>query len=197
MHTRIFVDFWNLQLTINEHVGYHFRIDWLALSPHLITVAEASLSSTLQFDGTKVYLSYDSRTALGRKLYDWSLNTLDRFPGVKVVAKTRQVKREPKCPSCHARVKNCPHCGAQMIGTIEKGIDTAIATDMISLAWESAWDVAILVSSDKDFIPVVEFLATKGKRVLNAHLPPHGIHLARTCWASIDLRPLLASLERQ
>jgi len=41
-----------------------------------------------------------------------------------------------------------------MTGTGEKGIDTAIATDMISLAWEDAWDVAILISSDKDFIPV-------------------------------------------
>ncbi len=35
-----------------------------------------------------------------------------------------------------------------MIRTVEKGIDTAIVTDMISLAWANAWDVAVLVSSD-------------------------------------------------
>ena len=81
-----------------------------------------------------------------------------------------------------------------MIGTVEKGIDTAITTDMIRLAWEDAWDVAILVSSDHDFIPVVEFLSSKGKRVINVYLPPKGINLARTCWASIDLKPILPRL---
>lgn len=197
MRARIFVDFWNLQLTINEHVGYNFKIDWRALSPRLITEAESCLGSTLQFDGANVYLSYDPKTKPGRNLLNWSLNTLDRFPGIKVISEKRQAKRAPKCPSCHTSVQTCPHCGGRMTGTVEKGIDTAIATDMISLAWENAWDVAILVSSDKDFIPVVEFLASKGKRVLNVHLPPKGIHLARTCWASIDLGPLLPDLERQ
>jgi len=37
---------------------------------------------------------------------------------------------------------------------------TAIATDMISLAWEDAWDVAILISSDKDFISVFGIVST-------------------------------------
>ena len=83
-----------------------------------------------------------------------------------------------------------------MIRTVEKGIDTAIVTDMISLAWEEAWDVAILVSSDRDFIPVVDFLTSKGRRVINAHFPPQGMHLARTCWASIDFGLLLADLSR-
>jgi len=80
---------------------------------------------------------------------------------------------------------------------MEKGIDTAITTDMIKLAWEEAWDVAILISSDHDFVPVVEFLATKGRRVINVHFPPRGAHLARICWASIDLNPHLSNLERQ
>ena len=83
-----------------------------------------------------------------------------------------------------------------MIGTVEKGIDTSIVTDMISMAWAKSWDVAILVSSDHDFIPVVEFLNTKGLRIINAHFPPKGMHLARTCWASIDLSPLLTGLKR-
>ena len=83
-----------------------------------------------------------------------------------------------------------------MAGTIEKGIDTAIVTDMISLAWESAWDGAILVSSDRDFIPAVEFLTVKGRRVINAQFPPTGMDLARACWASINLVPHLTSLAR-
>jgi uncharacterized LabA/DUF88 family protein len=194
MRTRIFVDFWNLQLAIIEREGREFRIDWRKLSPCLIAEAEASLNSTLRFDGTNVYISYDPRKDTGRKLRNWSLNTLDRFPGIKVILKARQAKSAPSCPNCHASVDTCPHCGGRMIGTVEKGIDTAITTDMIRLAWEDAWDVAILVSSDHDFIPVVEFLSSKGKRVINVHLPPKGIHLARTCWASVDLEPILPRL---
>ena len=46
---------------------------------------------------------------------------------------------------------------ADMRGTEEKGVDTHIATAMISLAWIDNYDVGVLVSSDRDFIPVVEF----------------------------------------
>lgn len=82
-------------------------------------------------------------------------------------------------------------------GTVEKGIDTAIATDLLKLAWEGTWHVAVQVSSDHDFIPAVELLAAKGYRVINAHFPPKGVHLARRCWAGIDLRTALDDLRRQ
>ena len=36
---------------------------------------------------------------------------------------------------------------------MEKGVDTAIITDLLTLAWEGAYDVAILVSSDADLVP--------------------------------------------
>lgn len=196
MRTRIFVDFWNLQLNVNENAMPGYRLDWRKLSPRLVIEAEAILGTSLRFDGTNVYLSYNPSTEAGRRLRHWSLTVIDRFPGIKVTVRERKTKRAPTCPHCHTSVENCPHCGSRMTGTVEKGIDTAIATNMISLAWEDAWDVAILVSSDRDFIPVVEFLTAKGRRVINAHFPPQGMHLARICWASIDLRPLLPDLAR-
>jgi uncharacterized LabA/DUF88 family protein len=79
---------------------------------------------------------------------------------------------------------------------VEKGVDTSIVTDLLSLAWVGAWDVAVLVSSDRDFIPAVDLLQTKGFRVINAHFPPKGMDLAKSCWASIDLRAGLSSLSR-
>jgi len=53
-------------------------------------------------------------------------------------------------------------------GYIEKGIDILIATDMVSLAFKNAYDTAILVSGDSDFVPVVEKIQELGKRVENA-----------------------------
>ena len=67
---------------------------------------------------------------------------------------------------------------------------------MLKLAWEDALDVAILVSSDRDFIPAVELLTSKGYKVINAHFPPRGMHLARECWASVDLKKGLTILAR-
>jgi uncharacterized LabA/DUF88 family protein len=83
-----------------------------------------------------------------------------------------------------------------MTGTIEKGVDTAIVTDLLSLAWENAWEIAILATSDRDFIPAMETLNRKGFRVINAHFPPVGMDLARQCWGSIDLRQALPEIAR-
>lgn len=79
---------------------------------------------------------------------------------------------------------------------VEKGVDTAIVTDMVKFAWEGSLEVAILVSSDRDFIPAVQMLTAKGYKIINAHFPPTGMNLAGTCWASIDIKKGLADLSR-
>ena len=74
-----------------------------------------------------------------------------------------------------------------MRGTEEKGVDTHIATAMISLAWIDNYDVAVLVSSDRDFIPVVEFLETRGIKVVHGAFPPAASDLTRKCWGSVAI----------
>ena len=83
-----------------------------------------------------------------------------------------------------------------MVGTEEKGVDTLIATEMIRLAWEDTYDVAVLVTLDADFIPAVEFLDQKGKKVIQGGFPPKGQGLAKACWASLDLFAKRAEFER-
>ena len=78
-----------------------------------------------------------------------------------------------------------------MRGTEEKGVDVRIATDMIMLAWVDSYDAAVLVSADADFVPVAQFLQTKGKKVVHAQFPPKGSHLSQKCWGSIDMTQLL------
>lgn len=50
-------------------------------------------------------------------------------------------------------------------GVTEKKIDVVMAVDMISNAYENAYDTAILVSGDGDFLPVVSKLKQLNKRV--------------------------------
>jgi uncharacterized LabA/DUF88 family protein len=48
---------------------------------------------------------------------------------------------------------------------VEKGIDVAIAVDSLALAYEDAYDIAIIVSGDSDYLSLVEALQRKGKHV--------------------------------
>jgi uncharacterized LabA/DUF88 family protein len=48
---------------------------------------------------------------------------------------------------------------------VEKGIDVAIAVESLSLAYEDAFDTALLVSGDGDYVELVEALKRKGKHV--------------------------------
>ena len=113
LRTRVFVDFWNLQLTLNDRVGSDYRLDWKALSPRLVAEAETILGEPLSLEGTHVYLSYNPRTQTGKRLHDWSINFLDRCPGIRVISKERKTKRPPKCPSCYQSMTMCTQCRAQ------------------------------------------------------------------------------------
>jgi uncharacterized LabA/DUF88 family protein len=79
---------------------------------------------------------------------------------------------------------------------VEKGTDSAIITDMFSLAWEGAYEVAVLVSSDADMIPAVERIQDRGPKIINATWQNHGHDLARRCWASFSIDPLVQQLAR-
>ncbi|MFX0155937.1 MAG: NYN domain-containing protein [Candidatus Hodarchaeota archaeon] len=50
-------------------------------------------------------------------------------------------------------------------GAIEKKVDIKIAIDAISLAYEDAYDTAVLVSGDGDFVPVIKKLKELNKSV--------------------------------
>ncbi|MCH8046307.1 MAG: NYN domain-containing protein [Planctomycetes bacterium] len=194
---RVFIDFWNFQLTLNEEVDSNFKVDWQKLPNVLARDAIRLLGvDNFTYEGTIVFTSYNPKTEEGRKYRNWATSWLDRQPGIQVKCFERRPRHHPKCPSCHVPVPTCPMCSADMAGTIEKGVDTAIATDMIRLAWEDAYDVAILATADADLVPAVEFLDVRNYRVLQAGFPPHGSHLSRACWATIDLSKLCSQFER-
>ena len=197
VRVRVFVDFWNFQLSVNA-LEEDLKIDWSVLGRCLATEAGCVVDpdAHVVYQGMNVYGSYGSgdRDAALRK---WAEYTLARFPGVQVeMTRRRKRLRGFGCPSCHSKLTACPTCGADMRGTEEKGIDTRIATAMISLAWIDNYDVAVLMSSDRDFIPVVEFLETKGVKVVHGAFPPRGSDLAQKCWGSIAVPDIRNQIRR-
>ncbi len=47
----------------------------------------------------------------------------------------------------------------------QKGVDIYLTSDMISLAYENAYDVAVILSGDGDYTALVELVKSKGKKV--------------------------------
>ncbi len=186
---RVFVDFWNYSLSMRNH-DREFRADWAKLGPALSHAAADVVAVTAQaeYQGMNVYGSYDPNSEKDRRMHQWATRTLDTFPGVSVSMVPRHKKKAaPKCPICHKPVAYCPACEADMRGTEEKGVDVRMATDMISLAWIDNYDIAVLVSSDRDFVPVAEFLETRGIKVIHGKFPPMGAELTARCWGSVDV----------
>lgn len=198
---RVFVDFWNFQLSLNEREAserglddYRFKIDWRGLGKWLAQKACETAGidpPNYSLEGSIIYASYNPKTSESRGFNKWATTWLDRQPGISVVCLERKPKALPRCPSCHRQIKFCPHqeCGQRIVATIEKGVDTHIATDMIRLAWENAYDLAVLVTSDSDLVPAAKFLNLKGRKVIQAGFPPIGVDLATACWASFDVYP--------
>jgi uncharacterized LabA/DUF88 family protein len=197
---RTFVDFWNFHLTMSRW-RTRFRLDWSRLGPSLTDHVGAFLRASgrparVEYGGLHLYLSYNPAAPRDEKLRRWAQKVLARFDGVHMVLKARRPKDPPRCPSCHVSVETCPCCRASMRRTTEKGMDTAIVTDMVRLAWDGSWDVAVLASTDGDFVPAVEHLEEKGHAVVHAGFPPHRSALSRACSASLDMGAVLPPLER-
>ncbi|MDP9144197.1 MAG: NYN domain-containing protein [Actinomycetota bacterium] len=70
----------------------------------------------------------------------------------------------------------------------EKGVDTIITTTLLAGAYQDAYDVALLFTSDGDFADAVDAVRAIGKRVFNVfHRSHRSYHLGKACTGSIEL----------
>src|ERR671935_1135381 len=71
------------------------------------------------------------------------------------------VKRDPRV----RRTGRCSNCGNDYEYTTEKRVDTRLVADLIHYAANAAYDAAVLISGDDDFVPAVEAVNALGKQV--------------------------------
>lgn len=199
---RLFVDFWNFQLNWND---YHARvgaagvvqITWKDL-PAILT-AEVSKGQPVRFTGAQVYASVDRSNPKDKRLSWWLHHVLASFTGYSVDVRDRKPRKPVRCQeeSCKAAITTCPVCRNPLKGTVEKGVDAAIITDLITLAFDDNYDIAILISGDADHAPAVRYIQKKtDKQVVQAFFKAHGDELRNACWDHLffeDLMPKLVS----
>jgi hypothetical protein len=195
---RIFIDFWNLQIQWNRThaklgtVGL-VQIPWKDL-PGILT-AEATPGQQVKYAGCQVYASIDEEGGKDTGLSNWLQHVLSSYPGYSVEVKKRKLKANVKCSECRSEIATCPKCNKPMRQTSEKGIDAAIITDLLSMAFDENYDMAILVSGDADYSPAVQFIQKKtDKQIVQAFFKAHGDQLRTACWSHIFFEDLFAKM---
>ncbi len=193
MRVRLFIDFWNFSL--NWQARAPGRCDWMLVPRVLCDAAERVLQAgrlgDLRLEETRVYASYEPRREA--RLREWLHGFLDRQPGVRVFMVERHWRQRPvHCRFCDTGQETCRQCGKPLGRAAEKTVDARLVTDLMSLAWEGAFDVALLVSSDADFVPAIERLQERSFKVVNATWRGQGHELAAVSWASFELDSLIA-----
>ena len=195
----VFVDFWNLQLGWNREAAGR-RLDWLALPNVLATEAACFATAREQESSahevtTIIYASWNPTNET--KLKGWLVRYLGKRPEFTIKLRERRfVQRKFRCSHCVKQFANCPACGQSLLGTEEKGVDTAIATDLVALAADGECDLAILVSDDADHVPAVEWAVNRGVRVVNATWVASGSALSQASSQSTTLIELIPVLSR-
>jgi len=199
---RMFVDFWNFQLNWNEYflstaTGKVIYIPWRHLPGVLIS--ELSKGESAKFAGAHVYASIDPTNPKDRKLNQWLHHTLASYTGYSIDVRERKPRKAIRCQeeNCKAIIDTCPTCRKHLRGTVEKGVDAAIITDLISMAFDDNYDIGILISGDADHAPAVQYIQKKtDKQIVQAFFKAHGDKLRNACWDHLFFDDLMPKLIR-
>jgi len=147
MKVCIFIDGQNFYRSLLRY-DENLRVDYDRLA---LWITQAVGGPAASFEGAYYYVGV---SAGAPALVEAFLKGLELRPGYFV-------KREPRV----RRSGRCPACGVDYDYTTEKRVDTRLVADMCHFAAIGAFDTAVLVSGDDDFVPAVEAVSLLGRRV--------------------------------
>lgn len=186
---RVFVDHSNFECSWGRARGHpRDRLNWARL-PNLLIERMAHLESLtgslVDFRGVSVYASVHpcptGDHGHERNRAFWLQSVLDQMEGYTVKVSTRQAIQEV-CSEGHTTTSYR-----------EKGVDTKIACDMLSLAMRDLYDIALVLSDDADLIPSVECVQdVLDKKVIHVGFKGpklSGSQIRSAAWAHILLDP--------
>ena len=200
MRTIVCIDYWNFQVHWNQRTG-KAKCDWTKLGPELLAQVNSMLSplglGPARLEGVRLYASNLQGEPGDGKMLAWMNQFLKRIPGWSVFIRERHLRDKPiHCRACGHTMERCESCKGVLQQAVEKGVDAAIVSDMLILAWEGVYDMAIILSQDSDFIPAVAAVQNKGLKVVNAGWSTGGNQLQQECWGSFPLAELAPRLVR-
>ena len=186
-NVKLFVDFWNFQISWNDHVrpdensGYPYvKIGWRNLPQVLIGELPSVLgpATEMAYKGTQVYASVNPTPGgPDARLKGFLHSTLGQMTGYRVHVRDRRFKSD-----------SCPHCKKPIERMVEKGVDSSIVTDLFDGAINDAYDIAVLVSNDSDFVPAIKTIQERlNKQIIHVGFRRGGDHVRTAAWSHIIL----------
>ncbi len=173
LRTMVFIDYQNFNINLQMHYREN-QIDRATVKSinYLNLAIEIDKKLPFYSQVMKTYLfAYKPCEQLMQlkhysKYYDW-LTALRKAPYFEVIEGRQEIRP----------IKGIPLDinDYHTYTTIEKETDINLATHMLSKGFQNAYDIAILVSGDTDYIKVIETLHNIGKIVVIAHFEHQSI----------------------
>lgn len=165
----VFIDYQNFNINLKKHYeNRKFKtINYGELGKRInkIIPLDSEVIKTYVF----AYKPCDELLQLDyyKKYYDWINNTLKNTPYLEVI-EGRQELRTLKNVDFDINDSDTYY-------TQEKETDINLATHMVSKGFQNAYDIAILISGDTDYVNVVKTLHNIGKIIVIAHFKHQNI----------------------
>lgn len=170
MRTMVFIDYQNFNINLHNHFANNgakiqsINYQKLAKAINDILPFKSQVVKTYLF----AYKPCDKLLELDRysRYYDW-LSNLRKTPYFEIIEGRQEIR--------NIKGVKLDIDDPKTYTTEEKETDINLATHMLAKGFQNAYDIAILVSGDTDYIKVVETLHNIGKTVVIAHFPHQAI----------------------
>lgn len=158
----VFIDYQNFNINLQEHYrGKEFKaINYWALGKAINDIlpfqSEVIKTYLFAYEPCKELLQLDYYS----KYYNW-LKSIKTTPYLEIIEGRQEIRTYD---GIDFDINN-----PKTYFTEEKETDINLATHMLAKGFQNAYDIAILVSGDTDYVKVVETLHNIGKIVVVAH----------------------------
>lgn len=170
MHkTMVFIDYQNFNIGLRKHYfGREFKninYNKLAKEINKYIPLDSEVIKTYLF----AYRPCDELLQLEtyRLYYTWLTESMRKVPYLEVIEGRQDIHR--------IRGVEFDISNPDTYTTEEKETDINLATHMVAKGFQNAYDIAILVSGDTDYVNVIKTLHDLGKIIIIAHFPHQNI----------------------
>lgn len=185
---KLFVDFWNVIINA-RNLCKNFDVDvrWDALSQFLVnSTRQGHYDETVgELAGCYVFGSVSNSSP---QETDFINHVLDKY-GATSGLFFNFAQRTPKQSST-----TCTQCGSQFKTRSESGVDVLLSVEMIKHATMREHEYLGLISSDRDFIPLLSYLKDQGQRVIHVSTGKPDRDMRSVTWSQIDLSEIYPSI---
>jgi uncharacterized LabA/DUF88 family protein len=185
---KIFVDFWNVVISARRQTQkFEIEVKWNVLADQM--VSETSQDYHDQAPGTLagcyIFGSYSKSDPKQNEFIGRTLDNYGSLPGL-FFSFTERVKKETSL-----RCSSCGHLNSQFP---ESGVDVILTVEMIKHAAMREHEYLALISSDRDFIPLLSYLKDQGQRVLHGTTEEPNREMRSLTWKQVELNQMYSHL---